>query len=191
MTIKPYYVYALKDPRDTQAKAFYIGKGLGTRRYDHLKPDATPKGQRIKEIHDAGFEVLVTVLADDLNEFQALRLEAELISAFGTATTGGILLNSVIPTGKKKSTSSDIVVPSGVSEKAQIGLALLKEAVLELAKANPEGVTNSDCVKSLYLASNYLGGSKDYLTWSILGLLMQEGKMQRLENSKRHIAQVR
>jgi hypothetical protein len=31
-----YYVYALKDPRTSPAKPFYIGKGKGTRAYDHL-----------------------------------------------------------------------------------------------------------------------------------------------------------
>lgn len=191
MTTKPYYVYALKDPTEKQAKAFYIGKGIGTRRYDHLKADATAKGERIKEIQNAGYDVLITILADDLTELQALKLEAELISAFGTIKTGGILLNSVIPSVHRTPAKTNIAIPTGVLEKAQLGLSLLKESVLELAKANPNGITNSDCVKSLYLSTNYLGGSKDYLTWSILGQLMQEGKMLRLENSKKHIAQVR
>lgn len=191
MITNPFYIYALKDPRDKDAKAFYIGKGLGARRFDHWTSDETPKGKKIKEIQDAGCKVLTTVLADNLTEQQALKLEAELISAFGTTKTGGTLLNSVIPKGERKATRTNLTVPSGVLEKAQIGLTLLQEAVLELAKANPEGITNSDCVKSLYLSTNYLGGSKDYLTWSILGLLMQEGKMVRLEDSRKHIAQVR
>ena len=59
-------------------------------------------------------------------------------------------------------------------EKAQVALELLKSAVLELAQANPDGITNSDTAKTLGLQSNYLGGSKDYLSWSLLGLLMQE-----------------
>ncbi|WP_421521882.1 LEM-3-like GIY-YIG domain-containing protein [Ochrobactrum quorumnocens] len=191
MSTKSYYLYALKDPRHTHAQAFYIGKGTGVRRYDHLKADATRKGDRIREIQNEGHQVLITVLAEDLNEPQALKLEAELISAFGTIDSGGILLNSVIPSGKRKIGKPGIVIPSGVEEKAQIGLTLLKEAVLEFAKANGSGVSNSDCVKALNLASNYLGGSKDYLTWSLLGLLMQEGKMRRQDGTKRHLAQVR
>ncbi|MDM9645563.1 GIY-YIG nuclease family protein [Rhizobium sp. S163] len=191
MIIGSYYVYALKDPRAKHAQAFYIGKGTGVRRYDHLKADNSRKGERIKEIVAAGQDVLVTLLADDLSELQALKLEAELISAFGTIDTGGILLNSVVPTGRRKSTRSTIIVPSGVEEKAQLGLKLLKEAVLELAKANGNGVMNSDCVKALGLASHYMGGSKDYLTWSLLGLLMQEGKMRRKDGSRLHVSQVR
>lgn len=42
----------------------------------------------------------------------------------------------------KKSRSS-VVAPSGVKEKAQVGLTLLKDAILELAKANPQGISES------------------------------------------------
>jgi hypothetical protein len=56
-----YYVYALKDTRATPAKPFYIGKGTGTRAHDHLAyPDSTPKGIVIREIQDAGYQVLVS-----------------------------------------------------------------------------------------------------------------------------------
>lgn len=71
-----------------------------------------------------------------------------------------------------------------------MALELLKSAVLELAQANPDGITNSDTAKSLGLQCDYLGGSKDYLSWSILGLLMREGKMIRGE-SKKHKATVK
>ena len=47
-------------------------------------------------------------------------------------------------------------MPSGSVEKAQVALELLKSAVLELAQANPDGITNSDTAKTLGLQSNYL-----------------------------------
>jgi len=47
--------------------------------------------------------------------------------------------------------------------------------------------------RSLRLHSNYAGGSKDYLSWSVLGLLMKEGRLKRENAGGRayHRAQVR
>ena len=68
-----------------------------------------------------------------------------------------------------------------------MGLELIKSAVMELAKANPKGIGNSDAAKYLGLQSDYGGGSKDYLSYSILGLLMKEGRLKR-DEKKKHIA---
>jgi hypothetical protein len=176
--MNPFYIYALKDPRSSPAKPFYIGKGTGNRAWDHtLRADSTRKGKRIAEIQAQGYEIVTTVLADELTEAQALKLEAELIAALGTEDTGGLLTNSVVPSGSTPRTRSGLTIPTGVVEKAQIGLDLLKAAVLELAQANSHGITNADASKALGLQSDYGGGSKDYLAWSVLGLLMREGKI--------------
>ncbi|RMD80372.1 MAG: GIY-YIG nuclease family protein [Gammaproteobacteria bacterium] len=186
------YVYALKDPRRSPALPFYIGKGVGARRFDHLRAtDGSPKSRRIREIESAGFRVLVAVLADGLTEEQALKLEAELIAAFGTTETGGCLLNRVVPSGlARKGGRGRVRVPSGAQEKAQVGLRLLQDAVLELAQANPQGVTNAEVASYLGLRSDYGGGSKDYLSYSLLGLLMREGKIERVPGTRRHRATV-
>ncbi|MGA3082592.1 MAG: GIY-YIG nuclease family protein [Terracidiphilus sp.] len=189
---RSYYVYALKDPRSNPSRPFYIGKGTGVRAWEHqINIDGTRKGKRIQEIVDADQKPVVTKLVEGLTENEALLIESELIAAFGTESQGGLLTNSVIPLGKKRNSAKDnLIIPSGVVERAQIGVALLKESVLELAVANEEGVTNSDIVHTLGLHSDYSGGSKDYLSWSILGLLMREGKIRRVEK-KKHKAQVR
>jgi hypothetical protein len=189
--MKVFYVYALKDPRSTPAKPFYVGKGTGSRAWEHaLRLDQTRKGQRIREIHEAGHQVITTMLVEGVNESDALKLEAELISAFVTEGHGGILTNTVVPIGAARP-PSNVIVPTGVVERAQIGLLLLKTAVLELAQANPAGITNAEAAKTLGLQSEYSGGSKDYLSWSVLGLLMREGKIVRRSPSRRHVAVVR
>lgn len=43
------------------------------------------------------------------------------------------------------------MIPQGCIERAQLGLQLMKTAILELAKANPDGITNSDAASLLDL----------------------------------------
>ena len=170
---------------------FYIGKGTGSRAFDHLvSPDTTRKYARIKQIIATGVQPMVDILVEDLTEPQALRLEAELIAAFGTIESGGLLTNAVVPTGLGAKTRVGVVVPQGSVERAQLGLQLLKTAILELAKANPIGITNSDAASLLGLRSDYRGKQKDYLSYSVLGLLMREGKVVRETETHKHKANV-
>jgi hypothetical protein len=188
MPQNPFYVYALKDPREKPAKTFYIGKGTGNRAWEHESvEDESDKGQVIRGIHDQGMKVLHTVLADDLTEAQALKLEAELIAAFGIRKMGGLLTNRVRPNPDAVAKKVRVNVPEGSYERAQMGLAFLKSAIMELAKANPGGIRNSDAAKYLGLQSDYGGGQKDYLSYSVLGLLMKEGRIERNER-RRHVA---
>jgi hypothetical protein len=166
-----FYIYALKDPSSTPAKPFYIGKGTGSRAFDHIaRPDGTKKWKRIQEIKMKGLDPLVAILADDLSESQALKLESELISAFGVEESGGLLTNSVVPSGLGGKKRANLIVPHGVVEKAQLGLQLLKDAILEFTAANKDGVGNSDVASLLGLRSDYRGKQKDYLSYSVLGL---------------------
>ncbi|MFZ1919783.1 MAG: GIY-YIG nuclease family protein [Terriglobales bacterium] len=186
-----FYVYALKDPRSNPALPFYIGKGAGTRAWEHeLRIDQSEKGERIRQIHGAGLDVLTVKLVEGLSETEAFRIEAELISSFGTKSNGGLLTNAVIPKGVRLSSKRGVVVPAGAVEKAQIALEHLKSAVFEMTQANKEGVTNYEIAKCLGLQSDYGGGSKNYLSYSVLGILMREGKIKRLQD-KKHVAAVR
>jgi len=190
MAQNPFYVYALKDPRSKPAKAFYIGKGTGNRAWEHqANVDDSAKGQVIAGILADGLNVLHTIIADNLTEHQSLKIEAELIAAFGVISQGGVLTNKVRPNPENIRKQVKTNIPDGCYEKAQMGLDFLKSAVMELAKANPNGISNSDAAKYLGLQSDYGGGSKDYLSYSLIGLLMKEGRLQRNQH-KKHVAVV-
>lgn len=181
-----YYVYLLKDPRTTPASVFYVGKGTGSRMTDHLKKiDATRKGKLIQDILNSGSEPIATRIIEDLTEEQALKIELELIASFGTIDNGGILFNSVIPKSINRKIDSRVSVPVGSVEKAQLGLKLLKESILLLSEENQNGVTNSDCAHYLGLQSDNDGNQQDYLTYSILGLLLKEGSIESLKEGNR------
>lgn len=189
MKTNPFYVYALKDPRSNPAQIFYIGKGTGFRMENHLEDkNESEKSSTIKAILQSGNDVIIEKLVDDLTEVQALKIEAELIAAFGVRSHGGLLTNKVSPS-KVKANKASRNVPAGCYEKSQGGLDLLKQAVLEFIKANPAGVTNGDVSKYLGLQADYLGGSINYLSYNILGLLMRdnlvmkEGRMHRYSDN--------
>lgn len=62
--------------------------------------------------------------------------------------------------------------------KAQSALKALKDAVLSEIDDSPKGLTNAEIVKRLGLASEYEGKNRNYLSWSMLGLLLNEGKVR-------------
>lgn len=188
--IRNYYVYALKDPRQKPAKIFYIGKGTGSRYIEHInKPDDTRKGKYIKEILTEGADVIITKLVDHLTEEDALRIEMELISCFGSIDNNGILYNSITPRNISSKLKTNITLPEDAIIKAQLGLKLLKEAVKSLISENPQGITNSDCAHYLGLQSDNEGRQQDYLSYSILGLLIKDGaiKSEKINNRRIYI----
>jgi hypothetical protein len=140
----------------------------------------------VGERESRGEETVIDSLRDA--EAQALKIEAELISAFGTIESGGLLANAVIPTGLARRVAGKLIVPQGCIERAQLGLELLKVAVLELAKANPAGIKNSDAASIVGLRSDYRGKQKDYLSYSILGLPLREGRVSREPETHKHRA---
>lgn len=67
-------------------------------------------------------------------------------------------------------------------EKAQHGLILMKEAIVDLLSMKPDGFRNIDIATELDIHSDYKGTQKDYLSWSILGLLLKEERVIRKGN---------
>lgn len=86
-----YYVYRLIDPRN--GETFYIGKGIGSRVFAHIKGEAdanddalSEKLIRIRQTRLDGFEVAHVIHRHGLDEKEAYEVEAALIDAFPEVT---------------------------------------------------------------------------------------------------------
>jgi hypothetical protein len=62
-------------------------------------------------------------------------------------------------------------------DKAQKGVQLIKEAILDFLSQHRDGVPHSEIVQQLNLESDFEGNQKNYLSWSVLGLLVNEGRV--------------
>lgn len=62
-------------------------------------------------------------------------------------------------------------------KRAQAALDELKTAILDELRANPAGLSNADLVERLGLQSDFEGQNRNYLSWSILGILIGEKRV--------------
>lgn len=70
-------------------------------------------------------------------------------------------------------------------ESAQAGLEQIKDAVLAYLGQHSEGSTNADVANALGLQSDFEGVQAGYLSWSILGLLVNEKKVRYEKKGKK------
>src|SRR4051812_3645982 len=61
--------------------------------------------------------------------------------------------------------------------KAQQGVRLIQEAILELLGSSKVAMTHADIVNALQIHSDFEGTGKNYLSWSVLGLLVNGGQI--------------
>ena len=78
-----HYVYLLIDPRDGQV--FYVGKGIGSRCFDHdSREDGERKAMRMAEIEAAGLETRIDIIRHGMaTKEEAYQVEAAVIDAYG------------------------------------------------------------------------------------------------------------
>jgi hypothetical protein len=66
---------------------------------------------------------------------------------------------------------------------AQEGLKQLKQAVIALLRSRPEGLRNVEIASTLGIRSDHDGKQEDYLSYSVLGLLMRSGVVIKTDES--------
>ncbi len=87
-----FYVYRLIDPRN--GATFYVGKGKGNRVFQHIKcalsadesDELNDKLQTIREINNAGLDVIHVIHRHGLEKESVLEVEAALIDAYPGTT---------------------------------------------------------------------------------------------------------
>lgn len=75
-------------------------------------------------------------------------------------------------------------------EQVQEPLGQLKEAVVAYLADHPEGCSNVNVADALGLRSDFEGKNQDYLSWSILGFLVNENRVryEKANNRRRYFA---
>jgi hypothetical protein len=73
-------------------------------------------------------------------------------------------------------------------KQAEAGLKQIQEAIITLLKQRPDGLRNADIEEALNLRSDFLGRQKDYLTYSVLGGLIHQGRVAWNQGTKRFTA---
>lgn len=79
---------------------------------------------------------------------------------------------------------------SNPRDRAQIGLSQIESAIIDLLKERPDGMTNSQIAVELGIASGEAGEHRNMLSWSILGRLIQDGKIERLSIGRRRLLRI-
>jgi hypothetical protein len=73
-------------------------------------------------------------------------------------------------------------------KQAQAGLKQLQDAIVALLRRQPDGLRNAEIAETLSLRSDFRGRQKDYLTYSVLGGLMHQGRVAWNQKTKRFTA---
>jgi len=64
------------------------------------------------------------------------------------------------------------------SLKAQFGRDLIMEAVIQVLESANHSMSHAEIVHALGIPSDFEGQNSNYLSWSILGLLVNEGTIE-------------
>lgn len=113
--INGHYVYLLLDPTTDSVtyeginfphKPFYLGKGKNNRVFDHLreariKNHHNHKVHTIRKVWDCGLDVAYFIIADNLTDEEALKIEGKWGDVFGYRFDGSGILTNGTKTGTR------------------------------------------------------------------------------------------
>jgi hypothetical protein len=71
--------------------------------------------------------------------------------------------------------------------KAQQGLGLIKEAMLDLLRQHPDGLHHVDIARMLEIEMGYLGGRQNYASQIILHQLVYAGEVEKVRENRNAI----
>lgn len=75
-------------------------------------------------------------------------------------------------------------------EESQKGLTLIERAIEKLLMIESEGLSNSEIAHSLGLESNHQGKQINYLTYSVLGIMMEKGFVKKIKNGNKTLYKI-
>lgn len=143
-----YYIYALVDP--VNRMPFYIGKGKGSRCYDHLNgadKSNKKKVHMIKTIRSLNLEPEIHFIAENIdNESYAYNLEFCIIKnshLFGLKLTNRVGIDMRPPCRKGAKMSDDVKKKISMSLTGRPGKPLSIDAKLKISAANRGKIISS------------------------------------------------
>jgi hypothetical protein len=144
-----FYVYTLLDPTRMN-QPFYVGKGRGDRWKDHLREKPARglnrrKFSRIKRLISAGTPPAIRLLATDLQEADAYRIEATIIRWWGRKgfEANGFLLNihavgSGPPSSAGRAQTESARIKIGAAHKGKTISAAQRQLISAKMKGRPK-----------------------------------------------------
>ena len=74
-----------------------------------------------------------------------------------------------------------------VREKAQEGLRIIENAMLDLLRRYPEGLTNAEIAQLLGIESDATDSQRNRLSWAILTRLLRAARIEKINDGKRRL----
>lgn len=72
-------------------------------------------------------------------------------------------------------------------EKAQEGLRIIENAVLDLLRQYPGGLTNAEIADLLSIGSDASESQRNRLSWAVLARLLRDARVEKIKNEKRKL----